>query len=75
MQVLFRLQKTGELITETPTSTPRERGTQPEQQEAPQQWVAPPPMNRTYPLNKVPQYNFQEPRHQPYDGDTLVRHT
>ena len=52
-----------------PTSTPWERGTQLAWEEAPHQ--GPSPMNRTYPLNRVPTY-LQEQRHQLYDADTSL---
>ena len=52
--------------------TLRECGTQSEQEEAPQPQL---PMNRMYPLNKVPQYNSQENRHCSYDADMSVRDT
>ena len=48
-----------------PTSTPKERGTQTDPEEAPQG----PPMNRMYPLNKVPTYDSQEHRTRSYDKD------
>ena len=54
------------------TSTPWERCMQPAQEEVQQQ--VPPPMNRMYPLNRVPMYP-QEQGHQSYDADTSARQT